>query len=138
MRGSNRARWIQRPTGVAFGPPRPLVMAGLVPAIHALRHPPQDVDARHKAGHDECWIAAFKHTSILRRPGERRDPSPQDCVVAAGRGPTSPNDVFLWLWVLACARTTEERDRLTSARGLAAHGVRVFPLITPSFSKRAQ
>jgi hypothetical protein len=32
------------------------VMAGLVPAIHVfLAEPPQDVDARHKAGHDgEC------------------------------------------------------------------------------------
>jgi hypothetical protein len=30
-----------------------LVMAGLVPAIHALlASAPQDVDARHKAGHD--------------------------------------------------------------------------------------
>jgi hypothetical protein len=29
-------------------------MAGLVPAIHVfLTDPPQDVDARHKAGHDE-------------------------------------------------------------------------------------
>src|SRR5262249_34828484 len=54
------------------------------------------------------------------------------CVVAVGRGPTSPNDGFLWLWVLACARTTEERDRLTSLRGLAAHGVRVVPIDVPS------
>ena len=30
-----------------------LVMAGLVPAIHVfLAYPQQDVDARHKAGHD--------------------------------------------------------------------------------------
>jgi hypothetical protein len=28
------------------------VMAGLVPAIHAFACCPQDVDARHKAGHD--------------------------------------------------------------------------------------
>ena len=27
-------------------------MAGLVPAIHALRHTKKGVDARHKAGHD--------------------------------------------------------------------------------------
>jgi hypothetical protein len=27
-------------------------MAGLVPAIHALTHAKQGVDARHKAGHD--------------------------------------------------------------------------------------
>jgi hypothetical protein len=31
------------------------VMAGLVPAIHVLkRDEDQDVDARHKAGHDDC------------------------------------------------------------------------------------
>jgi hypothetical protein len=31
----------------------PAVMAGLVPAIHALVAPShEDVDARHKAGHD--------------------------------------------------------------------------------------
>ena len=28
-------------------------MAGLVPAIHVLRFRDKDVDARHKAGHDE-------------------------------------------------------------------------------------
>jgi hypothetical protein len=28
------------------------VMAGLVPAIHALKRCCKDVDARHKAGHD--------------------------------------------------------------------------------------
>jgi len=28
------------------------VMAGLVPAIHVLPAMPEDVDARHKAGHD--------------------------------------------------------------------------------------
>jgi hypothetical protein len=28
-------------------------MAGLVPAIHAFLFGKQDVDARHKAGHDE-------------------------------------------------------------------------------------
>ncbi len=30
-----------------------IVMAGLVPAIHVLLAAKQDVDARHKAGHDE-------------------------------------------------------------------------------------
>jgi hypothetical protein len=30
-------------------------MAGLVPAIHDCFK--KDVDARHKAGHDEVWIA---------------------------------------------------------------------------------
>ena len=29
------------------------VMAGLVPAIHVLAQEKEDVDARHKAGHDE-------------------------------------------------------------------------------------
>ena len=31
----------------------PSVMAGLVPAIHVLSCWSKDVDARHKAGHDE-------------------------------------------------------------------------------------
>jgi hypothetical protein len=30
-----------------------LVMAGVVPAIHALIATGEDVDARHEAGHDE-------------------------------------------------------------------------------------
>jgi hypothetical protein len=30
------------------------VMAGLVPAIHALMCGEKDVDARHKAGHDDA------------------------------------------------------------------------------------
>jgi len=31
-------------------------MAGLVPAIHVLSsHRAEDVDARHKAGHDDDW-----------------------------------------------------------------------------------
>jgi hypothetical protein len=30
-----------------------VVMAGLVPAIHVLAASKKDVDARHKAGHDE-------------------------------------------------------------------------------------
>jgi len=30
-----------------------IVMAGLVPAIHVLAKEKKDVDARHKAGHDE-------------------------------------------------------------------------------------
>jgi hypothetical protein len=37
-------------------------MAGLVPAIHAffsLRPRHQDVDARHKAGHDNLWYCRF-------------------------------------------------------------------------------
>jgi hypothetical protein len=31
-------------------------MAGLVPAIHVSRFG-QDVDARHKAGHDDGWLS---------------------------------------------------------------------------------
>jgi hypothetical protein len=31
-------------------------MAGLVPAIHVLGKDSEDVDARHKAGHDEIEI----------------------------------------------------------------------------------
>ena len=31
-------------------------MAGLVPAIHVLSQEEKDVDARHKAGHDENKI----------------------------------------------------------------------------------
>jgi hypothetical protein len=31
---------------------RPVVMAGFIPAIHVLSEN-EDVDARHKAGHDE-------------------------------------------------------------------------------------
>jgi hypothetical protein len=34
-------------------------MAGLVPAIHDFLFKKQDVDARHKAGHDGGWL----HTS---------------------------------------------------------------------------
>ena len=33
-------------------------MAGLVPAIHALNEEKEDVDARHKAGHDSLKVAA--------------------------------------------------------------------------------
>jgi hypothetical protein len=32
---------------------REAVMAGLVPAIHALRRSPENVDARDKPGHDD-------------------------------------------------------------------------------------
>jgi hypothetical protein len=35
-------------------------MAGLVPAIHALADQVKDVDARHKAGHDEFGQARQK------------------------------------------------------------------------------
>jgi hypothetical protein len=35
-------------------PAKKAVMAGLVPAIHALKLGTKDVDARHEAGHDEA------------------------------------------------------------------------------------
>jgi hypothetical protein len=47
-------------------PTFPLVMAGLVPAIHDLDHDEkEDVDARHKAGHDDDLdkTAAHAHNS---------------------------------------------------------------------------
>jgi HK97 family phage prohead protease len=42
-------------------------MAGLVPAIHDFVQRSRDVDARHKAGHDEGW---FKDKKMLERFGE--------------------------------------------------------------------
>jgi len=33
-------------------------MAGLVPAIHVLKQERKDVDARHKAGHDDLEVVA--------------------------------------------------------------------------------
>ena len=36
-------------------------MAGLVPAIHVLFSAKEDVDARHKAGHDGVCVAATDH-----------------------------------------------------------------------------
>jgi hypothetical protein len=47
-------------------------MAGLVPAIHVfLIKIGQDVDARHKAGHDEPHIASWKMTPAVKRRPER-------------------------------------------------------------------
>ena len=46
----------------AYGLERPThfpVMAGLVPAIHAFLHRKEDVDARHKAGHDDMKVLNF-------------------------------------------------------------------------------
>jgi len=44
----------------------PLVMAGLVPAIHDLlrNNDKKDVDARHKAGHDESRADAAGLTAL--------------------------------------------------------------------------
>jgi len=48
------------------------VMAGLVPAIHVfLADMPQDVDARHKAGHDE---RASQTRGVHRLVGESHLP----------------------------------------------------------------
>jgi hypothetical protein len=43
------------------------VMAGLVPAIHALLRCCKDVDARHKAGHDEHIRSALVLVPIHRQ-----------------------------------------------------------------------
>jgi hypothetical protein len=49
-------------------------MAGLVPAIHALFFG-QDVDARHKAGHDGESLTAFAlHLSPRAGRGKKRYP----------------------------------------------------------------
>src|SRR5262249_9838326 len=48
-----------RPVNGKFGP----VMAGFVPAIHVLPLATKDVDARHKAGHDEREIPG--HASFV-------------------------------------------------------------------------
>jgi hypothetical protein len=42
-------------------------MAGLVPAIHVLVTIQEDVDARHKAGHDEIEIADWVDCPNLPR-----------------------------------------------------------------------
>jgi|UPI0004AD2C3E hypothetical protein len=42
------------------------VMAGLVPAIHALPRSTKDVDARHKPGHDGLYKC---RTAFRRRVG---------------------------------------------------------------------
>jgi hypothetical protein len=44
------------------------VMAGLVPAIHVFWRS-KNVDARHKAGHDNVEISARIHISDWRQPG---------------------------------------------------------------------
>jgi hypothetical protein len=48
------------------------VMAGLVPAIHALLVEKKDVDARHKAGHDGEVVGAIQSETALAH-----DSSPQ-------------------------------------------------------------
>jgi hypothetical protein len=47
-----------------------IVMAGLVPAIHALLAESKDVDARHKAGHDESTVDAAA-LAWRRRPHKK-------------------------------------------------------------------
>ena len=51
MRTSWPGEAMKRCFAQTFQPPS--VMAGLVPAIHVLSCWSKDVDARHKAGHDE-------------------------------------------------------------------------------------
>ena len=49
------------------------VMAGLVPAIHGFwtLQRPEDVDARHKAGHDESRICEGWYYAAVRERRER-------------------------------------------------------------------
>jgi hypothetical protein len=48
--------------------PAYFVVAGLVPAIHVLLHEgKKDVDARHKAGHDELSIGRIFGRSLRYR-----------------------------------------------------------------------
>jgi hypothetical protein len=41
-------------------------MAGLVPAIHVLTTAKKDVDARHKAGHDETLLLICQNLNFPR------------------------------------------------------------------------
>jgi hypothetical protein len=41
-------------------------MAGLVPAIHVLEREKKDVDARHKAGHDDLCYFALTHRAFAQ------------------------------------------------------------------------
>ncbi len=68
-------------------------MAGLVPAIHVLLYrKKKDVDARHKAGHDELgYLQEIKSNAQTlfrqqaeRRPGHRRLPDPREVPYAFG------------------------------------------------------
>src|SRR5689334_7128884 len=48
-------------------------MAGLVPAIHVLNCGAKDVDARHRAGHDDCKVCMRQRMTIaLPAHAERR------------------------------------------------------------------
>jgi hypothetical protein len=50
-----------------------IVMAGLVPAIHVFgANSQQDVDARHKAGHDENVVIVFDLQQVFRTPRLQR------------------------------------------------------------------
>jgi hypothetical protein len=55
-----------------------VVMAGLVPAIHALLSAHEDVDARHKAGHDGKSVSSLP--DLIRqsmRPARQHGPPGQ-------------------------------------------------------------
>jgi hypothetical protein len=49
-------------------------MAGLVPAIHVfLVDTMEDVDARHKAGHDDFWVQLYSSTNVTVSATPARD-----------------------------------------------------------------
>src|ERR1700675_49914 len=48
-------------------------MAGLVPAIYVLPCGTENVDARHKAGHDECVVSTFATHSFAIPPPNPRE-----------------------------------------------------------------
>jgi hypothetical protein len=64
-RNKTKARIAPGPSDFVAGSQH--VMAGLVPAIHALRLA-QDVDARHKAGHDERCADEEKGRGLRHAP----------------------------------------------------------------------
>jgi hypothetical protein len=64
-------------------------MAGLVSAIHDLLTVPQDVDARHKAGHDEVKNVIVDKSRLSRNEkGRPIGPALVSCSAASVR--TSP------------------------------------------------
>jgi hypothetical protein len=65
------------------------VMAGLVPAIHALTRGSKNVDARDKPGHDEdllCFATPYLRCQLTRFqvwPPQNRPPKAQPCTCIA-------------------------------------------------------
>ena len=66
-------------------------MAGLVPAIHAFLRAKQDVDARHKAGHDVDRITPTNGAGVSALQTEAElSPKPRaKCSKCAGRDPAT-------------------------------------------------